>query len=523
MRTTRVSAVTPSHGPSDGESSTDGTEPDRFEGRLSDAVLAAGLRRHLARGVTINAAFQVGLAGLSLVQRLVVAAFLTTTDLGTWGLLLSTLLFVLFIKNAGIADKFVQQAEPDQERAFQNAFAIDILLGAFTVALAAVAIPIAALAYGHTEIIVPGLAASLVILGSSLQSPAWIWYRQMDFVRQRSLQAIDPCVTFVVSIALAVAGAGYWSLVIGALSGAFTGGLAALAACPYRLRLRLDRGTVRDYFTFSWPLVIASGSGVAALQATMLIAIRTQGIGQAGAIVLAGSIVTFATGVDGIVTGTLYPAICAARGHMEVLVEAFTKSNRLALMWGLPFGLGVALFASDLIHFLLGSRWQSAIVLLQALGVVVGIDQLGFNWTAFMRAMDKTRPLAALAALDVAAFAVISVPLLITRGLPGLAVGWLMEEAVRLLARTYLLRRLFVGFGLLRHGLRAIRPALSAVMLVLLARLLERGPPTALTAGAEFVLFAVTTVAATFACERTLLREFVGYLRRSQSPTPVRS
>ena len=30
------------------------------------------------------------------------------------------------------------------------------------------------------------------------------------------------------------------------------------------------------------------------------------------------------------------------------------KSNRLAMMWGIPFGVGLALFAADLVHHVIG-------------------------------------------------------------------------------------------------------------------------------------------------------------------------
>ena len=40
------------------------------------------------------------------------------------------------------------------------------------------------------------------------------------------------------------------------------------------------------------------------------------------------------------------------------------KSNRLALMWGVPFGLGLALFAEDLVAFGIGEEWGPALVLL---------------------------------------------------------------------------------------------------------------------------------------------------------------
>ena len=481
------------------------------------------VRRHAARGAIINSAFQIGMAGLLLVRRVVVAVFLTASEFGVWGALLTTLLLVVFIKNVGTADKYVQQDEPDQEKAFQKAFTIDLLLGLLAMALSAIAVPLFALAYGKPEIIVPGLVLSLAIVGNSLQAPVWIFYRRMDFIRQRSLQAVDPVVAFVVTVGLAVAGAGYWSLVIGGVVGAFTGGFAAMAVSPYRLALRLERGTIGEYFHFSWPLVVASGGGMLIAQVVILIATRTLGLAEVGAIGLAWSIIGFTDGVDAIVTQTLYPAICAVRDRTALVFETFIKSNRLALMWGMPFGFGLALFAQDIVDYGLGESWQPAVVLLQAFGVAAALNQLGFNWTAFLRAMNWTKPLAIMAVLNVVAFAVITAPLLIVFGLPGLAVGTLAVQLVTLAGRTYYLTQMFEGFGLLRHAARAMVPVLPAVSCVLLARVLYWGDRTLGVAIAELVLFAVVTCAATAYFERDLLREIVGYLRRRQAAAAVAS
>ena len=54
------------------------------------------------------------------------------------------------------------------------------------------------------------------------------------------------------------------------------------------------------------------------------------------------------------------------RDRLDLLFETFVKSNRIALMWGLPFGVGVALFASDLVHFGIGDRWRPGVGLIQA-------------------------------------------------------------------------------------------------------------------------------------------------------------
>src|SRR3954451_3057733 len=115
------------------------------------------LRQHAARGTIINSAFQVGLAGVGFLRRIIIAAFLTRAEFGIWGLLVTTLMTLAWLKEIGVADKFIQQSEPDQEAAYQKAFTLELGLSAGFFALMLVALPIYALAYGNAEIIVPGI------------------------------------------------------------------------------------------------------------------------------------------------------------------------------------------------------------------------------------------------------------------------------------------------------------------------------------------------------------------------------
>src|SRR5581483_5238044 len=107
---------------------------------------------------------------------------------------------------------------PDQEAAFQKAFTVELAFTGASVLLIIVALPLLILIYDLPELLWPGLVVALTLLVSVFQAPLLIYYRRMEFVRQRTLQAVDPVVGFVVSVAMAIAGAGYW---------AFVGGLAA--------------------------------------------------------------------------------------------------------------------------------------------------------------------------------------------------------------------------------------------------------------------------------------------------------
>lgn len=496
----------------------DGSE-ERFGARFD--LGGRSLRAHTARGSLVNAAFIVGVNLLLILKGFVVAALIAPSDYGVWGIVITTFITVGLLKTAAVGDRFIQQDESDQELAFQRAFTIELLLsGAFTAAFL-LAVPLAAAVYGRSELIAPGIALALVIPAGVLASPLMVFYRRMEFVKQRVLQSLDPIVSFAVTVGLAVAGAGYWSFVIGVVAGSWTTALAALSASPYPLRIRFDRRVAIDYLSFSWPLLAAGVGGVVIAQGSLLVGEHAAGLAAVGVIALASSVTTYAERVDQIITTTLYPAICAVAQRTDLLFETFVKSNRLALMWSMPFGFGLILFAPDLTSFVLGERWQAATLLLQVFGGTTLLYQVGFNWNAFYMARGQTKPTAVVAAITALAFVAAVVPLTLTYGLDGFAAGMVVMTVVNFALRTWYLTRLFDGFRMARHFARAITPALPALAVVLLARALEPAERTQSIVVGELLLFAAATVAATLLLERRLLREVRGYIWGPPGPDPA--
>ena len=485
-------------------------------GRL--AVAGQSLRVRAARGTVVNAGFMAGLHTLSLVKGLVIAAFLTRSEYGVWGVALIAVGTLTWLKQVGIGDKYVQEETDDPELAYQRAFTIDLASNAVVLAVAAVALPALALAYGHWEIVAPGAVLAVAVAAQSFKTPVWIFYRDLRYAKQRAIEAVDPVVSLVVTLALAVAGAGYWSLVAGFAAGIAASGAVAVAASPYPLALRWDRAKLREYFDFSWPIFAAGASALLIPQLSMLVGTWELGLAGAGVIALAGTVASYADRVDELVTWTLYPAIARVRDRTDVLFEAFAKSNRLALMCGVPFGVGVSLFAADLVHHVLGDEWADAVGLLQVFGLLAAAHQVGFNWVAFFSARGETRPMAVTAAVALAAFLVAAVPLTVAYGLDGYAAGMAIVTVVSLAMRGFYLRRLFRGFRMLSHALRAVAPTVPAAAAVLAARALLSVDRTAAVAAAELAAFAAIAAAATLALERELLRELGGYLRGHAPP-----
>jgi len=140
----------------------------------------------------VNALFQIAAAGLSLLQRFAVAAFITASEFGIWGIVLLILITLSWLKEIGISDKYLQQDEPDQELAFQKAFTLELAYTGIFCLLVLWSLPLFGLVYDNTDIVVPAAVLTLSLIGGALQAPIWVYFRRMQFVRQRTLALINP-------------------------------------------------------------------------------------------------------------------------------------------------------------------------------------------------------------------------------------------------------------------------------------------------------------------------------------------
>jgi PST family polysaccharide transporter len=486
--------------------------PDHVESASQPAPPPQGLRQVAARGTIVNAAFLVGMNSLGLLRSFLVAIFVAAGDFGIWGVLVMAVGALTMLKD-GLGDKYVQQRDDDQRTAFQRAFTIELLANGLLMVAMLVVLLILAAGSGHWQLVAPGLVFIATLPAIALRAPTWVFYREMRFAQQRTLEAVDPIVSLIATVALAAAGLGYWALVLGYAAGVWAAAIVAVRASPYPLAIRFHRETARAYFHFTWPLLVANASVLLIPQLSAVVGQATLGLAGAGAITLAGAIASYADRVDSIITQTIYPAVCRVADRRDLLLEVFEKSNRLDLMWGIPFGVGVALFAPDLVHFAIGEKWRPALVLIQVLALTSAANHFGYNWTAFMRARGDTKAFAVVGPIVSATFVTVALPLLVVYGLPGFAAGMAVMTAVSLGVRGYFIRKMFPTYSQLQQALRAIAPTLPAVAVVVLARVAEPGPRTAALAIAELVVYGLVTAAATIGLERGLIREMLGYLR----------
>jgi O-antigen/teichoic acid export membrane protein len=475
----------------------------------------AELRRRTLRGTIVTAGFLVAIDSLVLIQGLVVTRLLGPRDIGLYGVVSTTVISLISLKRVGIDELFVQQEEPDQELEFQYAFTLELGLSVAMCLIILALSPLIAAVYQDDRLVALMASLAYLPLAFALQSPLWVFFRRMDYRRQRSLQAIQPLVGFMVTVPLAAAtNLGVWSLVVGQVAGYIVAVAAALKVAPYRLALRYNRQVAARYLRFSGPIMLTIAGAIVIAQGQILMIKLHDGLAAAGFITLAVTLTRYIDRADQIVTATIYPAICAIQGQRRALEEMYLKSNRATLLWVLPYAVGVVLFAPDLVHFVLGAKWEPAVVLLQGLAVVGAITQLGFNWFSFFRAHGETRPPAVEAVAGAVAFLALAPAGLLIDGFDGFVFARIAAALVPFCVRGVFVRRLLPDVRYRQIIAPTLVPIVLATIAVMALRLALWGDRrTVAQALGEAVLFVAVYAAIALRRERVLVLELLGGLR----------
>jgi O-antigen/teichoic acid export membrane protein len=474
------------------------------------------LRARTVRGAVVTAAFLVGIDGLVLAQGLIVTRLLGPSEIGLYGIVSTTVITVLALKRVGIDEAFVAQETQEIEREYQYAFTLELALAAIATLVLAVLAPVLAAAYGQPRLLGLTLGVAWLPLAFALLAPLWIFFRRMDYARQRSLQAVQPLVTFAVTVPLAAATAlGVWSIVVGQAAGYLVACALALVLSPYALGLRFDRAVARRYLAFSAWVFVALVAAMVVVQGQVIAFEADGGLAAVGFITLAATLTRYVDRADQIVTATIYPAVCAIQGQQRALEELFVKSNRATLLYAAPFGVGVLLFAPDLVAFVLGDAWDPALALLQGLAVAGLLAQVGFNWFSFYRAAGDTRPPAVEAVVAAVGFVALAVPGLALWGADGFVAGRIAAVALALVWRARYVHALLPGvrLGALLGG-AAVPIAAGAAAALALRLTLWGGERTVVQAIVEASLFLGVFAALVVRSERGLLAELrAGFAR----------
>lgn len=335
-------------------------------------------------GAFWSAAQIIGRNILSIGTTAVLARLLSPDDYGLMAMVATLTALLLAFSDMGLSWATIQQKNLSTAHV-SNLFWINAVLGLLLWAGCVAVSPAVAAFYARPELrAVTAVMGASFLLGGLAVQPFALMRRRMDFRRVALIEMAAVVASATSAIAAAMAGLGYWALVIQALVGQ---GLR-LVLCLPRSGLRLQapkRGTGTRG--------LASFGGLLALNGVLIYAARnldsvfigkiwgSEPLGyysRAYFLMLLPS--TLATGV---LANLMVPALSALQSDHERFGDAYRRAVRLVAFVGCPMAAGLALTADEAVRLVYGPHWAPVAPMLVWLSIA-GVTQPIYNTTGWL-------------------------------------------------------------------------------------------------------------------------------------------
>jgi O-antigen/teichoic acid export membrane protein len=310
----------------------------------------------------------------TLVIGVALARILGPAEFGTYAVAFVALMAMLSFNELGVSLAIVRWRQDPAEIA-PTVNALSVASSAVVTVAAVLAAPRFAAAMGDGSATGCVQVLSLcVLVNGVVATPAALLQREF---RQDTRMVVDQVNTWlgaVVSVALALAGAGAVSLVAGRLLGAVVSGLLLLHYSPLPYRLRLDWRFVRPLLVFGLPLAASSVVVFLVGFLDQLFVGHLLGPVLLGSYVLAFNLSSWPVSVFSQPLRSVAPALFSRLQHEPLRMrEDFLRVLRLLAVVALPLCAVLAVSAPELVQLVYGEAWAPAAEVLRLLAVLAAL------------------------------------------------------------------------------------------------------------------------------------------------------
>lgn len=425
---------------------------------------APGLATRSARGVSWAFAATFGGRAVLLVALAVLARILSPEDFGLVAFALVFILYADTIGDLGTSTALIHW--PDRrEDAAQLTFLVNLATGLVWLLLAHLLAGRVADFFGSPagEPILKALAWSFPLRALGNTHDALV-QKDLRFRARLVPELAQAAGKGGISLALALAGFGVWSLVWGQLAGLALWTLFLWIVVPWRPGWFLPLDLIRPMVRYGRSIVAVNMLAAITHHADLVVVGRMLGAAALGFYQIAYKIPEVAvTLLARVASKVLFPTFSLAHHAGTEVRSAYLTALRYTSLVTVPTAAGLFVLAGPIVHLIFGPEWTPSVPILQALSVYVGLRALGTHVGDVLKATGRPGVLAALGVIK----ATLLVPALLLGGrwsATGVAIALAAVTAVNLginLATIVVLERVRVADLVV-----AVRPALvaSAVM-----------------------------------------------------------
>lgn len=349
----------------------------------------------MARGARSTATSQVVSQVVRLGTTVVLARLLVPEDFGVVALAGVIVVLVDHLKDLGTAPAVIQRASVGRAL-LDSVFWLNVGLGlVLSAGIALTAGWSADLLGQQSAAPVIRAMAVLTVITSLGQVHQALLRRAMRFTSLALVAVVDGVVASAVSVGLAFAGQGVWSIVVGNIVGAFVSTAFLWRMSRWRPSLSASAAELRGIWRFSMHLFGANILWFVVLgQADKFIIGRFLGLVDLGTYALAQRAVSYPlSSVASVVGQVLFPGLSRLQEDRPAMARMFIRASAGVAIILLPAMAGLAVVAEPATHVFFGSKWEHLPPLVWVLapaGAAQAVTSLVYHLTTAIGRSDWT-------------------------------------------------------------------------------------------------------------------------------------
>jgi O-antigen/teichoic acid export membrane protein len=306
-------------------------------------------------GQAVNFVLRIG-------SMIVIARLVTPEHFGLVTMVTAFTGLLGLFRDAGLSAAMVQRSTVSQEL-LSTLFWINLAIGIALALVGIAAAPLLVLFYGDPRLfwITVGIAAGFVFHGAQAQHRA-VMQRRLRFAAITVIDIVSLVASIALSIGMALAGYGYWALVVMATFQPFAGLVGIWISARWTPGSPRLTSEVRSVLRYGGMLTLDSLAAYVAYNADKVLVGRFLGAEAVGAYGRAYQLITLPTdNLHTALSAVMFPALARVRDQPERLRIFFLSGFTMFLIVVTPITAACALFAEDIIRVFLGPQWDAAV------------------------------------------------------------------------------------------------------------------------------------------------------------------
>ena len=375
---------------------------------------------------------------LGFITTTILAWLLTKEDFGVAGYAIVVITFLDVLNDLGVGMALIYHRE-DPNRNYCSAaadtgFWLSLIGGVGLFALTWLGAPLVG-AFFHDARAVPltRVLALIFPLSGLYNVHGSLLQKELSFGKKFIPDTVQSAAKGLISIVLALQGAGAWSLVWGQVGGTLVSVIVYLWVYPWRPTFRFARRLAASLLSYGGGAILVNLLGIFILNVDYLFVGRYLGAVALGVYTLAFRVPELLIKqLCGMLGKVIFPVYARMRDDAHSLNRAFLATMQYVTLITVPLGLGLALTAEPFVLTFFSAKWAEAIPVMRAIAIYSLVLSLTFNAGDIFKAQGKLKVLTNLSLMRIA----ILVPALwwaVTKTNSIIAVGW-AQAGVALIA-----------------------------------------------------------------------------------------